>query len=402
MIHAVELEVGGRLLRLETGRMAKQADGAVLATYADTVILATAVSAKTMKPDIDFLPLTVNYQEKAYAAGKIPGGYFRREGAPSEKEVLTSRLIDRPIRPLMPEGYYCETQIIVSVLSVDQTMSSDIIGIVGASAAMAISDIPCDGPLAAVRIGRINGAFIVNPDQRQLESSELNLVVAGTKSAVLMVEAGANGLSEDTMIDAIELAHQEIQKIVDKITELCQKAGRTKRVVEVEVHDTEIEQAVRSLAAPKIGEAMYIPGKSERQERFDQIRDEAVQVVGGDDEERKAQVKKIFHNVEYSEVRRMILTKKLVPMDVDSRIFVLSPVKRVSCHEPMGPPCLPEEKRKRWPWSRLGLPMMSNGLMRWKVNILERLCCIIIFPRSVWGKRSRFGPLGVVKWGTAN
>ncbi|MCA9465444.1 MAG: polyribonucleotide nucleotidyltransferase, partial [Nitrospira sp.] len=178
MIHAVELEVGGRLLRLETGRMAKQADGAVLATYADTVILATAVSAKTMKPDIDFLPLTVNYQEKAYAAGKIPGGYFRREGAPSEKEVLTSRLIDRPIRPLMPEGYYCETQIIVSVLSVDQTMSSDIIGIVGASAAMAISDIPCDGPLAAVRIGRINGAFIVNPDQRQLESSELNLVVA--------------------------------------------------------------------------------------------------------------------------------------------------------------------------------------------------------------------------------
>ena len=310
MIHAVELEVGGRLLRLETGRMAKQADGAVLATYADTVILATAVSAKTMKPDIDFLPLTVNYQEKAYAAGKIPGGYFRREGAPSEKEVLTSRLIDRPIRPLMPEGYYCETQIIVSVLSVDQTMSSDIIGIVGASAAMAISDIPCDGPLAAVRIGRINGAFIVNPDQRQLESSELNLVVAGTKSAVLMVEAGANGLSEDTMIDAIELAHQEIQKIVDKITELCQKAGRTKRVVEVEVHDTEIEQAVRSLAAPKIGEAMYIPGKSERQERFDQIRDEAVQVVGGDDEERKAQVKKIFHNVEYSEVRRMILTKK--------------------------------------------------------------------------------------------
>ncbi|MCA9464741.1 MAG: polyribonucleotide nucleotidyltransferase, partial [Nitrospira sp.] len=140
--------------------------------------------------------------------------------------------------------------------------------------------------------------------------SELNLVVAGTKSAVLMVEAGANGLSEDTMIDAIELAHQEIQKIVDKITELCQKAGRAKRVVEVEVHDTEIEQAVRSLAAPKIGEAMYIPGKNERQERFDQIRDEAVQVIGGDDEERKVQVKKIFHNVEYSEVRRMILTKK--------------------------------------------------------------------------------------------
>ena len=310
MIHVVELEVGGRLLRLETGRMAKQADGAILATYGDTVILATAVSSKTMKPDIDFLPLTVNYQEKAYAAGKIPGGYFRREGAPSEKEVLTSRLIDRPIRPLMPEGYYCETQIIVSVLSVDQTMSSDVVGIVGASAAMAVSDIPFDGPLAAVRIGRINGSFIVNPDQSQLETSELNLVVAGTNQAVLMVEAGANGLSEDTMIDAIELAHQEIQKIVGKINELCQKIGRTKRTVEAEVHDPEIEQAVRALTAQKIGEAMYIPGKNERQERFDQILDEAVQVVGGEDDARKAQVKKIFHNVEYSEVRRMILAKK--------------------------------------------------------------------------------------------
>lgn len=310
MIHVVELEVGGRLLRLETGRMAKQADGAILATYGDTVILATAVSSKTMKPDIDFLPLTVNYQEKAYAAGKIPGGYFRREGAPSEKEVLTSRLIDRPIRPLMPEGYYCETQIIVSVLSVDQTMSSDVVGIVGASAAMAVSDIPFDGPLAAVRIGRINGSFIVNPDQSQLETSELNLVVAGTNQAVLMVEAGANGLSEDTMIDAIELAHQEIQKIVGKINELCQKVGRTKRTVEAEVHDPEIEQAVRALTAQKIGEAMYIPGKNERQERFDQILDEAVQVVGGEDDARKAQVKKIFHNVEYSEVRRMILAKK--------------------------------------------------------------------------------------------
>ncbi len=310
MIHVVELEVGGRLLRLETGRMAKQADGAVLATYADTVVLATAVSSKTMKPDIDFLPLTVNYQEKAYAAGKIPGGYFRREGAPSEKEVLTSRLIDRPIRPLMPEGYYSETQVIVSVLSVDQTMSSDVIGIVGASAAMAISDIPFDGPLAAVRIGRINGAFIVNPDQKQLAISELNLVVAGTEKAVLMVEAGANGLSEDTMIDAIELAHREIQKIVSKISELCQKAGRTKRVVEVEVHDPEIEKAVRALTAPKIGEAMYIPGKGERQERFDQICEEAVQVIGGEDADRKTKVKKIFHSVEYSEVRRMILAKK--------------------------------------------------------------------------------------------
>jgi len=159
MIHVVELEVGGRPLRLEFGRMAKQADGAVLASYADTVVLATAVASQTVKPATDFLPLTVNYQEKAYAAGKIPGGYFRREGAPSEKEVLTSRLIDRPIRPLFPKGYYYETQIIVAVLSVDQTLSSDVVGITAASAALAVSDIPFAGPLAGIKIGRVNGKF---------------------------------------------------------------------------------------------------------------------------------------------------------------------------------------------------------------------------------------------------
>lgn len=310
MIHFVEMEVGGRPLRLETGRMAKQADGAVLATYADTVVLATAVASKTLKADADFLPLTVNYQEKAYSAGKIPGGFFKREGAPSEKEVLTSRLIDRPIRPLMPEGYFYETQIIVSVLSIDQTMSSDVIGIVAASAAMAISDIPASEPLAGVRIGRVNGQFVVNPDKRAQEESELNLVVAGTKDAVMMVEAGADGLSEDTMIDAIELAHREIKNIVAKIEELRAKAGKVKRVLQVEAIDPEIEQAVRKIAAASIGEAMYIPAKGERQDRFAQILQEAIEAVAGDDADRKAKVKKVFANLEYSEVRRMILEKK--------------------------------------------------------------------------------------------
>ena len=310
MIHVVEMEVGGRPLRLETGRMAKQADGAVLATYADTVILATAVSSKTLKPDAGFIPLTVNYQEKFYAAGKIPGGFFRREGAPSEKEVLTSRLIDRPIRPLMPDGFYYETQIIVTVLSIDQTMSSDVVGMVAASAALAVSDIPCAGPLAAVKIGRVNGQFVVNPDRSTLEISELNLVVAGTNDAVMMVEAGANGLSEDMMIDAIELAHAEIKKIISTINELQSKAGKAKRAFHVEELDAEVEQAVRSHAASAICEAMYIPGKAERQERFDQILQESIEAVAGEDDERKAQVKKVFHELEYSEVRRMILEKK--------------------------------------------------------------------------------------------
>ena len=310
MIHFVEMEVGGRPLRLETGRMAKQADGAVLATYADTVVLATAVASKTLKPDADFLPLTVNYQEKAYSAGKIPGGFFKREGAPSEKEVLTSRLIDRPIRPLMPEGYFYETQIIVSVLSIDQTMSSDVIGIVAASAALAVSDIPGSGLLAGVRIGRVNGQFVVNPDKKAQEESELNLVVAGTKDAVMMVEAGADGLSEDTMIDAIELAHCEIKNIVAKIEELQAKAGKAKRVLQVEAIDPELEQAVRQVAAAPICEAMYIAAKAERQDRFAQILQEAIETVAGDDADRKAKVKRVFADLEYSEVRRMILEKK--------------------------------------------------------------------------------------------
>ncbi len=326
MIHVVEMEVGGRPLRLETGRMAKQADGAVLATYADTVVLATAVSSKTLKPDADFMPLTVNYQEKTYAAGKIPGGFFRREGAPSEKEVLTSRLIDRPIRPLMPEGFYYETQIIVTVLSIDQTMSSDVVGIVAASAALAVSDIPCAGPLASVKVGRVNGQFVVNPDRKALDASELNLVVAGTSDAVMMVEAGASGLSEDMMIDAIEFAHAEIKKIISKISELQGKAGKTKRIFEIEALDAEVEQAVRAQAASAICEAMYIPGKADRQERFDQILQESIEAVAGEDDERKAQVKKVFHELEYSEVRRTILEKKV---RADGR--GLADIRSISC-----------------------------------------------------------------------
>jgi polyribonucleotide nucleotidyltransferase len=195
MMHVVELDVAGRRLRLETGRVAKQADGAVLASYGDTVVLATAVASQTAKPGVDFLPLTVDYQEKAYAAGKIPGGYFKREGRPSEKEVLTSRLIDRPMRPLFPEGYYFETQVITSVLSADQTGSSDVVGITAASAALTISDIPFNGPVAGVKVGRIDGRIVINPDLDVLEKSELHLVVAGTADAVMMVEGGGQRTS---------------------------------------------------------------------------------------------------------------------------------------------------------------------------------------------------------------
>jgi len=311
MIHAVEIEVGGQTLRVETGKMAKQADGAVLASYADTVVLATAVSAKTLKPQTDFLPLTVNYIEKTYAAGKIPGGFFRREGAPSEKEVLTSRLIDRPIRPLFPEGYHYETQVIAAVLSVDQTISSDIVGMTASSAALAISDIPVGGPLAGVKIGRSNGQFVVNPDLKTMEASDLNLVVAGTADAVMMVEAGAHGLPESTMLEAIELAHAEIKKIVAKLVELQKLVGREKRVFEVEPIDAELESQVRVIVADPIRQAIVIPDKSARQGQLDQIRQDAVQKLAEDDEARAEQVKRIYHDLEYSEVRNMILDGKV-------------------------------------------------------------------------------------------
>ena len=213
MKHVVDIELAGRRLTLETGRIAKQADGAIWATYGDTVVLATAVASQNAKPGVDFLPLTVDYQERTYAAGKIPGGYFKREGRPSEREVLTSRLIDRPLRPLFPEGYYFETQVIASVLSADKTGVSDVIGIIAASAALAVSSIPFNGPIAGVKIGRVNGQLVVNPDLETLETSDLHLVVAGTADAVMMVEAGANELPEATMLEAIELAHSEIKKI---------------------------------------------------------------------------------------------------------------------------------------------------------------------------------------------
>jgi polyribonucleotide nucleotidyltransferase len=310
MVHVVELDVAGRTLRLETGRVAKQADGSIWASYGDTVVLATAVASQTAKPGVDFLPLTVDYQEKTYAAGKIPGGYFKREGRPSEKEVLTSRLIDRPLRPLFPEGYYFETQVIASVLSADKTGSSDVIGITAASAALAISNIPFNGPVAGVKIGRVNGQFVVNPDLDTMDKSELNLVVAGTADAVMMVEAGANELPEATMLQALELAHAEIKKIVAKISELAKKVGNRKREVKVEPVDPALAAKVKELVAQPIRDAIMIPNKTARQERLDQVLADAVEKLKNPDEPTSERhIKIVFHGLEYTEVRNMILER---------------------------------------------------------------------------------------------
>ena len=220
------LQWGRHTLTLETGEIARQADGAVLVNMDDTVVLVTVVGKRQADPGKDFFPLTVDYQERTYAAGKIPGGFFKREGRPSEKEILTSRLIDRPIRPLFPEGFFNEVQVVATVMSSNSEVDSDILAMIGTSAALAISGIPFEGPIGAARVGYANGEYLLNPTLTELKTSQLNLVVSGTSQAVLMVESEALELSEDVMLGAVVYGHQQMQLVIDAINELADEAGK--------------------------------------------------------------------------------------------------------------------------------------------------------------------------------
>ena len=264
MYRKVEVAFHGRPLSIEVGRVAKQADGAALVQYGETVVLVTAVAARTARENVDFFPLTCDYQERTFAAGKIPGGFFKREGRPSEKEILTSRLIDRPVRPLFPDGFVCETQIIATVLSHDRENDPDVIALTGASAALQVSDIPFHGPIAAVRMGRVNGQLIVNPTTSQLEQTDLNLVVAGSRDGIVMVEGGAKMLPEDVMLDALFTAHQALQPLLDMQDELQKALGRAKRTVTVSSHDAEMFARVDQRLRPRIEAAFQVSGKHER------------------------------------------------------------------------------------------------------------------------------------------
>ena len=307
-IHREQLEWAGRKLVLETGRIARQADGAVYASWGETSVLATVVSAKSPKPGVDFFPLTVNYQEKTFAAGRIPGGYFKREGRPSEKETLVSRLIDRPIRPLFPEGYRNDTQVILTVLSHDLETDPDILSMVAASAALTISGIPFMGPVGAARVGFIKGELKLNPTIDEMKESQLDLVVAGTQDAVLMVESEAQELSEETMLEAVMTGHRGFQPVIDAIIRLAEKAAKEPRDLVV-ADKSDIEKAVSDIAEAELREAYKITQKAERYKAVDAVKAKVTAALCNPDEPKfdKQKVGEVFHDLQAKVVRWNIL-----------------------------------------------------------------------------------------------
>jgi len=282
MYRKIETEFHGRPLFVEVGRMAKQAGGSALVGCGETLVLVTAVADRKAREGIDFFPLTCDYQERTFAAGKIPGGFFKREGRPSEKETLTSRLIDRPIRPLFPEGFRCETQVIATVLSFDKENDPDMLSVTGASIALQVSDIPFNGPIAAVRIGRIGGQFVVNPIASQLAQSDLNLIVAGSRDGIVMVEGGAKGLPEDVMLDALFTAHGALQPLLDIQDELQRTLGKPKRTVTPPAVDAALFARFEKEATKRITAAFQVAGKHERAAAVREAEEAAVAAVAAE------------------------------------------------------------------------------------------------------------------------
>jgi len=263
---------GRHQVTLETGEIARQADGAVLVTMDDTVVLVAVTARKDVKAGQDFFPLTVDYQEKTYAAGRIPGGFFKREGRPSEKEILTCRLIDRPLRPLFPDGFYNEVQVVATVLSINPEVDSDIVAMIGASAAVTLAGIPFDGPIGAARVGYLDGEYIINPTKTELESSQLNLVVAGTSQAVLMVESEASELSEEVMLGAVVFGHEQMQVVIDAINELADEGGRDDWDWAAAATDAALVEKIRAIAEKDLDEAYRVKSKGIRSEKLDDIK----------------------------------------------------------------------------------------------------------------------------------
>ncbi|MBR6710458.1 MAG: polyribonucleotide nucleotidyltransferase, partial [Selenomonadaceae bacterium] len=325
-MQSFEMQLGGRTLTIENGKMAKQANGAVLVRYGDTVVLVAATASAEPREGVDFFPLTVDYEEKMYAAGKIPGGFIKREGRPAESAILCSRLIDRPIRPLFPEGFRNDVQIIATVLSVDQDNPPEIAAMIGASCALCVSDIPFMGPIAGVRVGRVDGEFVINPTEEQRAKSDLNLTVAGSHDAVMMVEAGANELPEEVILESILFGHQEIRRIVEFQNEIAKACGKKKREVKLFQVPEDLDRAIRSYAAEKLDAAVRNPDKLKRDEDIAAVKAEVVEHFIEEYPEATKEIAYVLHKMTKEIVRRMITHEKIRP---DGR--GLEEVRPVSC-----------------------------------------------------------------------
>ncbi len=322
----LKTEIGGKTLSIETGKTAKQASGSVVVQYGDTIVLVAVVSSQEERT-IDFLPLTVEYQEKGYAAGRIPGNYFRREiGRPSEKETLTARLIDRPVRPLFPKEYRCETQVIATVLSMDQENDPDILAMIGASAALEISDIPFAGPIACVRVGRIEGQLKINPTVDQYENLDINIIVAGSKTGVIMVEGGGNIVSESDMLEAIFFGHKAMQPLLDMQVKLKEINGVPKRPYTPPERDYELVEKVEPQASPRIYEALMIPEKIKRSAALRAIKLDIFEQLGEDYVDRRGEVNNIFNDILKKISRNIVLKER---RRIDNRKF--DEIRPITC-----------------------------------------------------------------------
>ncbi|MBU1168277.1 MAG: polyribonucleotide nucleotidyltransferase [Proteobacteria bacterium] len=327
MEHCFKAEIGGKTISIKSGKIAKQASGSVIVQLGETMVLVTVVSDKKPREGLDFLPLSVEYQEKIYAAGRIPGNYFRREvGRPSEKEILTCRLIDRPIRPLFPKGYYCETQVICTVISMDRENDPDVLAMIGASAALSISDIPFDGPMGSIRVARVNGEFIANPTIEECKICDINIVLAGSRTGVTMVEAGAKIVSEDDMIAAIEFGHTALQPLIDIQEELTRTLGKPKRETVVVSMDEALYALVKEKASQGIVEGLKVPDKLMRQGALSKVKSDLVESLGEDYSDKKNDISSIFEKL-IKEISRNIILEQ--GKRIDGRAF--DEIRPITC-----------------------------------------------------------------------
>ncbi|MGZ3557625.1 MAG: polyribonucleotide nucleotidyltransferase, partial [Thermodesulfobacteriota bacterium] len=326
MEYKLQIDLGGRPFSIETGKVAKQANGSVLVQYGDTVVLVTAVASDKKREGLDFIPLTVNYLEMTYAAGRIPGGFFKREGRPSDRETLISRFIDRPLRPLFPKGFQNEIQIIATVLSADQDNDPSILGMIGASSALSLSDIPFGGPIAGAKVGRIDGEFVLNPTHEEMELSDIDLFVAGSEDAIIMVEGSAKEVKEEEILEAILFGHQSLKPVIDLQKKMKAALAVSPREFELRKPEETLYERVSALAQEKLMETFQITEKGKRKERLEEILELTLQELGAEDEPAQKVVKVAFEEIYRKLVRKFILEKK---QRIDGR--KLSEIRPISC-----------------------------------------------------------------------